>query len=416
MNEATLGSFLGRVLQRHEVRLTGALLIVVLLAGIFDRAHLYWYYPAESAKEIIRYTSFLGIFALGSAIVIIAGGIDLSTGSMIALGGTTCASLMLLLDPEGMSGDRPVHFWVYGVAIGGALFVGFLVGSLHAWLITVVRLPPFIATLATLVGLRSLARALIERVQVAVIGSPSTRIEITDERFRVLKSFDDTYFPVPLVLLVVLSFLTWLLMSRTVTGRHLYAMGGNEQAARLSGIRTDQLKWLAYVLSAVLSALAGVLSICDQAAAEPQSLGLGYELNAIAAAVVGGCSLQGGVGTITGTVLGCLFLRTVIDGVARIIKTGAEVYEGLVVGIVVVCAVALTEFRRAGQSDRQFFPGMLGWFAALTLGIVAGLLATLVGQPRAGLTAGLAVTAVLFVLKFVQDRRASVTIPSGSAK
>src|SRR5687768_9989836 len=125
MSEPTAGTFLGRVLQRHEVRLAGALVIVVLLTVMFDRQRLYWHYPAESAKEIIRYTSFLGIFALGSAIVIIAGGIDLSTGSMIALGGTTCASLMLLLDPEGMSGDRPVHFWVYIVAIGGTLFVGF---------------------------------------------------------------------------------------------------------------------------------------------------------------------------------------------------------------------------------------------------------------------------------------------------
>ena len=94
-------------------------------------------------------------------------------------------------------------------------------------------------------------------------------------------------------------------MSRTVVGRHLHALGGNEQAARLSGIPTDRLKWLAYCLSAVLSSVAGILYISDSDAANPQTLGRGYELNAIAAAVVGGCSLQGGVGTIPGTVLGC---------------------------------------------------------------------------------------------------------------
>src|SRR5204863_6688681 len=135
------------------------------------------------------------------------------------------------------------------------------------------------------------------------------------------------------------------LLSRTVTGRHLYALGGNEEAARLSGIRTDRLKWFAYCFGSVTASIAGILYICDQSVADPQTLGRGYELNAIAAAVVGGCSLQGGIGTIPGTVLGCLFLRTVIDGIAKIIKTGADVYEGLIVGIVVVIAVAFIQLR-----------------------------------------------------------------------
>src|SRR5205807_4382724 len=147
---------------------------------------------------------------------------------------------------------------------------------------------------------------------------------------------------IPALVCVLLAAATWLLMSLTVTGRHLYALGGNENAARLSGIRTDRLKWLAYCLSAVFSSIAGILYIGDQSVADPQTLGQGYELNAIAAAVVGGCSLTGGVGTIPGTALGVLFLRTVIDGVAKVIKTGADVYEGLIVGSVVVIAVALT--------------------------------------------------------------------------
>src|SRR5581483_11856382 len=111
--------------------------------------------------------------------------------------------------------------------------------------------------------------------------------------------------------------------------------------SRLSGIRTERLKWLAYSISALTSAIAGILYIGDQSVADPQTLGRGYELNAIAAAVVGGCSLQGGVGSIPGTVLGCLFLRVVIDGIAKIIKTGADLYEGLIVGIVLVIAVAV---------------------------------------------------------------------------
>src|SRR5205085_8003894 len=138
----------------------------------------------------------------------------------------------------------------------------------------------------------------------------------------------------------------------------------------LSGIKTERLKWLAYCIGAVLSSVAGILYTCDQAVADPQNLGIGYELNAIAAAVVGGCSLQGGIGTIPGTVLGVLFLRTVIDGIAKIIKTGADVYEGMIVGGVVVVAVALTQFREASKRGKRFFAGSLGIVTIFNLALL----------------------------------------------
>jgi hypothetical protein len=137
------------------------------------------------------------------------------------------------------------------------------------------------------------------------------------------------------------------------------------------------MKWFAYCASAVLSSIAGILYICEVSVAEPQTLGRGYELNSIAAAVVGGCSLQGGVGTVPGTVLGALFLRIVIDGVAKIIKTGADVYEGLIVGVVVVFAVA---FSQTGERRRTpFLTGGLGLVAAVNLSLMAGAMALLVG-------------------------------------
>src|SRR5262249_40192923 len=151
-------------------------------------------------------------------------------------------------------------------AITGTLAVGLLTGSLHAWLITVVGLPPFVATLATLVGLRSLSRAIIETVTASAWTAKSTQIQIFDERFRYLA----TSVWIPVVLFLALAALTWLLMSRTVVGRHLHALGGNEQAARLSGIPTDRLKWLAYCLSALLSAVAGILYIGEESVADPQ--------------------------------------------------------------------------------------------------------------------------------------------------
>jgi ribose/xylose/arabinose/galactoside ABC-type transport system permease subunit len=129
----------------------------------------------------------------------------------------------------------------------------------------------------------------------------------------------------------------------------------------LSGIRTDRLKWLAYCISAMLSAVAGVLYFAYFGSADPREMGQGYELNSIAAAVVGGCSLQGGIGTIPGTALGCLFLQVVIDGVGQVIGGGdADKYRGMIVGVVVAVAVTFNQLRSAVARRKQFFPGLLG--------------------------------------------------------
>jgi ribose/xylose/arabinose/galactoside ABC-type transport system permease subunit len=366
-----------RPLQSTEGGLLLAIVVVVLLTAVLDENHNYLDDPKTSAIDIIRQTSLLGIFALGAAIVIISGGIDLSSGSVIAFSGTVCATLMFMLAPEAMEKGQEVGGSTIVLAILGTLVVGFLVGSLHAWLITVIGLPPFVATLATLVGLRSLSRAIVESVtSIYRRGLTSTQIEVQDPQFRYLAT--SVWIPALVFLLVTL--LTWLLMSRTVVGRHLHALGGNEQATRLSGIQTDRLKWLAYCLSAILSSIAGILYISQVSVANPQVQGRGYELNAIAAAVVGGCSLQGGVGTIPGTVLGALFLRVVIDGVPKIITRSSDVYEGLIVGGVVVVAVAITQFRLAGRRGKSFFPGGLGLVSIVNLALIVGTLAVLSGH------------------------------------
>src|SRR5208283_2370227 len=160
-----------KALRRSEWGLLLAILVVMGLTAAFDSQHNYLWNPGASAVEIIRQTAFLGIFALGAAIVIIAGGIDLSSGSVIAFSGSVCAMLMALLAPEDVRESREIAGWVIAVAVLGTLVVGLLIGSFHAWLITVVRLPPFVATLATLVGLRSLARILMESLTKAVWNS-----------------------------------------------------------------------------------------------------------------------------------------------------------------------------------------------------------------------------------------------------
>jgi ribose/xylose/arabinose/galactoside ABC-type transport system permease subunit len=238
--------------------------------------------------------------------------------------------------------------------MAGAVATGLVVGTLHAFLITRLGMPPFVATLGSLVGLRSGARVLIQHVTKLVTPGGTTQIDIADQTFRSMTrwtwrpiaSNQQVAIPISAIVLVLLAILMAILMSRTRVGRHIYALGGNEAAARLSGIRTGALKWLVYCLNAVLCAIASIFYIGDQGVAAPEQLARGYELNAIAAAVVGGCSLQGGAGTITGTVLGVLFLRTVIDAVAKIIDVGADLYEGMIVGVVVVLAVAVNRLRR----------------------------------------------------------------------
>lgn len=469
---------LRRLFRRTEFALLLAIVVVIVVTALLDARHNYWIEPAESSINILRQTAFLGIFALGAAVVIIAGGIDLSSGSVIAFSGSMCAIFLALLAPDEMQlkikwyridanalsklrdrevpesaltkltpltdrtfvdekafqdeiqgrfsesewtryggkvngaaeFNKPLGLGVITLAVLGAMTVGVLIGGFHAWLITVVGLPPFVATLATLVGLRSFGRVLVEGATKSVWHSAKSQIDISDPTFRSLT----THVWIPVAIFLVLAAVVWLLMSKTVIGRRLHAMGGNEQAARLSGINTDSLKWLAYCISAVLASVAGILYVSDTTTANPQNLGRGYELNAIAAAVVGGCSLQGGVGTITGTVLGVLFLRTVIDGVAKIIKTNAEIYEGLIVGGVVVVAVALTQLRLARTQNKRFLSGALGWVTILNLAILAGA-GVMVMSPTTSMSPAVlgaivagAVFVLLIVARYAEARREKI--------
>jgi ribose/xylose/arabinose/galactoside ABC-type transport system permease subunit len=394
----------------NELALVLAIVLVFVATGLADRNHTYFTSFESSFVIILRNTVLLGIIALGAAVVIIAGGIDLSAGSMVAFSATTTALIMVLFAEP--SDKRLVTVSTLGVAtaIAGGIASGFLVGTLHTWLITAIRLPPFVATLATLVGLRSFARAMCEYVTTQRWDSQYQQVNVNNPIFIYIK--ENLW--IATTTFVILAIVTWIILSRTVLGRHLYALGGNEQAARLSGIRTDNVKWFAYCFGAMTASIAGIFAMADGSVAQPVNLARGYELNAIAAAVVGGCSLQGGVGTVTGTILGALFLRVVIDAVAKLIKAGADVYEGMIVGIVVVLAVTLTQFRQLVRSGRQFFPGVRGVFAVPTLAMTTGLLAMMGsanmdllpgGSTTVGLAIGLITLLVLGAIKLVESKR-----------
>lgn len=372
MSSPSGSSFWGRY--RNELGLLVAIIAVVALTTWVSDS--YRKRPVQNAQEILRQTAMLGIFALGAATVIIAGGIDLSSGSVIAFSATACSSIILLLAPIGERGEPEtvgLPLWVLLAAFAGTIFLAFLVGSFHAWLITAIDLPPFVATLASLVGLRSLSRLIIENVtRVAYDKSTgSSKIYVRDKFFKMLGS----EWWIPLLVFGVLAFLLWLLLTKTVVGRHLHAMGGNEEAAKLSGIRTARLKWLAYCIGTVTAAIAGILQCSYVSQAEPVNDGMGYELSAIAAAVVGGCSLTGGLGTVPGVILGATFLRVVIDAVAKCFTQSPDKLEGLVVGSLVVLAVAFNALRGRSGERKTFFAGPLGYVTAGILVLLAGVIA-----------------------------------------
>ena len=384
----------------NEWSLLLAIVIAIIFTAIVDTNHTYLFRPVESLRDIARNSAMLGIFSLGAAVVIIAGGIDLSSGSMIALSGTVCSVTMLALAPAEMMAFKPVGSVVVLVAVLASLLTGFFVGTLHAWLITVVRLPPFIATLATLVGLRSFARAVCESSTAILTPTKSALINVADPTFKAVR--DNVWFSV--ITFLVLAFFTWIMLSRTVLGRHLKALGGNEQAARLAGIRTENVKWFAYCFGAMTAALAGLFYVANESVAAPVNQGRGHELNAIAAAVVGGCSLSGGVGTVQGTVLGALFLRVVIDAVSKIIKTGADVYEGLIVGVVVVLAVTFAQGVNSLRDNRRFLPGSLGLCTIPILALLAGSLASMTTGATVGIATGFSAFIALAVLRIWENR------------
>ncbi len=399
---------------RNEFGLAAAILVVIAFTASFSDAYRSSDKLGLTSQIILRESALVGIFALGAAIVIISGGIDLSSGSVIAFSGALFFGFIILLAPDDPStrwpGDPNKHFpdtenlplWVPTAALLLTLISAFLVGSLHAWLITVIKLPPFVATLASLVGLRSLARLLIQDMTVIRYGQRQSTITVGDE---LLTSVSREHWWIPGVIWIVLCIALWLLLSRTVIGRHLYALGGNEQAAKLSGIRTDRLKWLAYCIGSMTAALSGILYACYIGTSSPSTDGMGYELNAIAAAVVGGCSLSGGVGTIGGVILGTFFLRIVIDSVAKLFKSQPDLFEGLVVGVLVVLAVAFNELRGEGLK-KTFFPGLLGWLNVAILSLLAGLMTSVTSQ-EAKLQNGLIVggmTLVILLAKAISER------------
>ena len=295
---------------------------------------------AYNLQNIIRWTSLFGIISIGVAFVIITGGIDLSIGSLIGLVG--CLLPMLLA-----AGYSPV------IALLAVVVLSLAIGLMHGLLITRLGLQPFVVTLCGLLFYRGFARWLTHD-QVQGFGSSYEGLrQLAIGKVSLGGGFA---LPIPFFLLVIAGVLAALFLNRTIWGRYLLALGRNETAARYSGIQIERMKVLAYVLCSGTAGLGGILFALDVNSVQPAAHGNFYELYAIAAAVLGGCSLRGGEGSILGVVIGAAVMRLLYNAIN--VSGIPTQLEFAIIGAVILAGVIADELirrvasrRRAGRGD-----------------------------------------------------------------
>jgi len=284
---------------------------------------------SQNLAQLAKDTSFTAIMAVGMAFVIISGGIDLSVGAIYALASVVGAMVLHRYGPAGsMAGTAPWLGTVLGV--GACLATSVLCGLFNGGLTVALRVHPFIITLGSMAILRGIA--FVATNGQSIFGFPSVLRDV------IRSGVDNGMSVAPLAVMVIVAVAGSLYLSRLAAGRRIYAVGGNEQAARFSGISLNRVKLSVYIVSGLCAGIAAVLSLGYYGAATSGD-GQGYELNVIAAAVVGGASLSGGRGTALGVVLGALVIQMISSGI--VILGIDQNYSQIIIGSVVIAAVAL---------------------------------------------------------------------------
>jgi ribose/xylose/arabinose/galactoside ABC-type transport system permease subunit len=308
-----------------KTRELSTLLVLALEVAFFtwylwpDGPRAHPFFNLNNGVLVLKYSALYGIAAIGAAMVIISGGVDLSPGAVMAISGVVTGSLFV------QSGQSLV------VSVAAGLATGILAGILSAALIVLVRLPPFIATL----GVMGIARGAAFIITEGRYFDLSSRLPAGWRPFGMPA---DWLAP---VILLGLAVLFQVFMTGFQWGRAVFAIGGNETAALFSGIRVGRVKALVYVLAAFLASLSGIILVTVQGQGRAD-LATGYELDIIASAVVGGASLSGGRGSVVGAVLGTLIFGVLRNALPQI--PGATFYDRLIVGVVVVVIVVVDQF------------------------------------------------------------------------
>lgn len=309
--------------------------VAILIAEVLFFAWYLWpeagrahpFLNAENFLLILKYSSIYGIAAVGAAVVIISGGIDLAPGAVIALAGVITGHLFV------------VDQWALAPSVGAGILVGLAAGLLTSLLVVIVKLPPFIATLGVMGITRGLAFIITEGQYYDV----SSKLA---GGFRPLGVPADWLAP---IVMFALAIVFQILMTRFQWGRAVFSIGGNETAALFSGIAIARIKASVYLVSGALAAIAGVVLVIVQGQGKAD-LATGYELDIIASAVVGGASLAGGRGSVMGAVVGTLIFGVLRNALPQI--PGATFYDRLIVGVVVIVIVVADQLllRRSSTS------------------------------------------------------------------
>lgn len=294
------------------------LVIVSIGIGIavYFKAGENLFFTSDNILTLLRQASFNAIMAAGVSVVIITAGIDLSIGSVWALASVVMAYVCV----------NTKLAWILSVFIG--LLVGLTCGIVNGCGVTLLRIPPFVATL----GMMSIARGLAEVI------TGGFQISGLPEAFQWWGQGDILGVPVPVIIALAVIVLTWALLKFNRLGRYIYAVGGNEAASHLSGVPVKRVKFFAYAYCGTLAALAGLLATARMGSVRPSDA-LGYELDAIAASVIGGISLMGGQGSVLGTAVGAALIGVLRNGM--VLLDVSAFWQKVVIGIVIIVAVAL---------------------------------------------------------------------------
>jgi len=308
------------LIRGQELGITVILLVMIVFLSIQTGTFL----TATNIFNVLRAFSWIAISAFGQCMVIITAGIDLSVGSNMAMSGLAAA----MLYANGAS---------VPVGILGGLAMGLFIGIVNGLLISRAKLPPFIATL----GMMSMARGTCYGL---TGGWP---VRDLPKGFQMLGQYDAPIFglnvPLPVIFMLVLAVIVSIFLSRTVWGYRIYAVGGNEQAAALSGIHTGNIKLLVYALCGFLTGIGGLLMTARLGVAAPTAA-QGYELDVIAAVVIGGTSLMGGEGTILGVLIGAAIMQVLRNG---LVLMGFPAYwQPAAIGLVIIVAIMLDQLRK----------------------------------------------------------------------
>ncbi|WP_217446834.1 ABC transporter permease subunit [Cupriavidus basilensis] len=315
---------LGRLTTQERLRALGMLPVLVLLCigfSVLTENFAGW----QNLSIIAQQASINMVLAAGMTFVILTGGIDLSVGSILSISAVV-AMLVSLMPQLGM------------LSVPAALLCGLLFGIVNGALVAFMKLPPFIVTLGTLTAVRGLAR---------LVGNDST-IYNPDIGFAFIGNGEVLGVPWLVIIAFAVVAVSWFVLRRTVLGLQIYAVGGNAEAARLSGIKVWVVLLFVYAVSGLLAGLGGVMSCARLYAANGLQLGQSYELDAIAAVILGGTSFVGGTGSIVGTLVGALIIAVLSNGL--VLLGVSDIWQYIIKGLVIIGAVALDSYRRKGSA------------------------------------------------------------------